>query len=601
MQQDNNNMDKKLKQLENQSLPDLSKMDQHWDDLKRSLQPEASLPKSKANNKIFRCIAVASMVGIVLFASYKLFLANNEKIISTNNWERKSATSPKTDTLPSIKFLPGKENSTIISKDTITLRTQNEQKAKTTGGKEVELKWMTADDPDKKSRDTLKFEPSKEKTNYPPVPVILKGQTTEGKKIEVIAIPMNDTTNKKQDADKKKALQDFFADLEKESQSFVINNERDTMIKGNEGTELYINANSFYPNKNVTIRLQEFYSYQDIITNKLTTTSGEKLLISGGMLNIMAFSGNKELVSAQKEILIKMPTDKLDDSMQLFLDQTNYSQLSSSIIENPGYDTVGFANPINWVPAGQSQNIQRTLPLIQVLNLLDDHHSVAYDRYTTASYLIANNCPLSNQQVKVELEKRYGRYYGRIKVRRIWGNRKRVFLSSNTEWPIVGDSLFVPFETALKYKLISRKDSLKYVRDLKSEDSLYYARVSKMEKKYNFRITNLGWINCDRFYNDYRPKIEFIVNLGDTASNYYTLLVFEKMKSLMNGYVSGNKVIFSNVPEGESAKIISVSIKDGKPVAAMQPVQLSRKTFEGLKFEEITTSEFKQKAGEMDK
>jgi hypothetical protein len=73
------------------------------------------------------------------------------------------------------------------------------------------------------------------------------------------------------------------------------------------------------------------------------------------------------------------------------------------------------------------------------------------------------------------------------------------------------------------------------------------------------------------------------------------------MKSLMNGYVSGNKVIFSNVPEGESAKIISVSIKDGKPVAAMQPVQLSRKTFEGLKFEEITTSEFKQKAGEMDK
>jgi len=78
-------MDKKLKQLENQSLPDLSKMDQHWDDLKRSLQPEASLPKSKANNKIFRWIAVASMVGIVLFVSYKLFLANNDKTISTNN------------------------------------------------------------------------------------------------------------------------------------------------------------------------------------------------------------------------------------------------------------------------------------------------------------------------------------------------------------------------------------------------------------------------------------------------------------------------------------------------------------------------------------
>lgn len=70
---------------------------------------------------------------------------------------------------------------------------------------------------------------------------------------------------------------------------------------------------------------------------------------------------------------------------------------------------------------------------------------------------------------------------------------------------------------------------------------------------------------------------------------------------MMNGYVLGNKVAFTKVPEGESAKIISVSIKDGKPVAAVQAVQLSKKIFEGLKFEETTALDFKEKAGSLDK
>jgi hypothetical protein len=55
------------------------------------------------------------------------------------------------------------------------------------------------------------------------------------------------------------------------------------------------------------------------------------------------------------------------------------------------------------------------------------------------------------------------------------------------------------------------------------------------------------------------------------------------------------------VPEGDSAMIISVSIKDGKHVTAMKTVKLSRTGFEGLKFEETTPAEFKEKAGSLDK
>ena len=75
-------MDKKLKQLENQSLPDLSKMDEHWNDLKNSLQPEASLPKSKPANKLFRWVIAAFLAGVLFYVSYKFIFKSSDEIIS---------------------------------------------------------------------------------------------------------------------------------------------------------------------------------------------------------------------------------------------------------------------------------------------------------------------------------------------------------------------------------------------------------------------------------------------------------------------------------------------------------------------------------------
>ena len=69
----------------------------------------------------------------------------------------------------------------------------------------------------------------------------------------------------------------------------------------------------------------------------------------------------------------------------------------------------------------------------------------------------------------------------------------------------------------------------------------------------------------------------------------------------MQGSVRGNKIVFKNVPEGETARVISIGMSGGKPVVAVQSVQLSRSVLEGLKFEETTPAEFKEKAGTLDK
>ena len=125
--------------------------------------------------------------------------------------------------------------------------------------------------------------------------------------------------------------------------------------------------------------------------------------------------------------------------------------------------------------------------------------------------------------------------------------------------------------------------------------------LSNLAKRFSVDIRELGWINCDRFYRESGPRIDYIVNLGDTASNYYTLLVFDNIKSMINGTITGNKVRFNQMPLGLKARLISVGIRDGKPVAAMQPVTIDKQVLEGLKFEETSAPAFKEQVATLDR
>jgi hypothetical protein len=70
---------------------------------------------------------------------------------------------------------------------------------------------------------------------------------------------------------------------------------------------------------------------------------------------------------------------------------------------------------------------------------------------------------------------------------------------------------------------------------------------------------------------------------------------------MVRGSVSGNKVLFTGVPQGISAKIICIGIQNGKPVAAMEQLPAFGTTIDNLKFEETNPTAFKEQAAVMDK
>jgi len=610
MQQDNNNMDKKLKQLENQSLPDLSKMDEHWEKMKKDLVSGSSLPKTKTGNKKLIWVVAAAFTLLLFFVGYKFIFKKSERSIVQKNQPVNS-----TDTLPAPKIHYKVSSS---NKDSLVLVQQKKQlsndtvliKAVTTEGKEVNLVATHVKSQPKK--DTVTFKNNNRKKAR--TPILLKGKTTEGKDIEIIATPVTDTNTKKPAIDNKKAIQSFFAQIEKQGQSFVINNKRDTVIQGNEGTAILIPALAFGGDNSVTINMKEYYSYKDIITNRLTTVSNDKLLVTGGMLHLTASINGKEVdIQPGKSIRWFVPdTTNEIKQMQLFNGIVNNASLRR-LTEDSDTAVVDYSDNINWISQSRYFSSNYLETRYKVLNLSNQPYKTrTTSKGLVGKFLISDKAKLSDDELKNQLKEKYGYYKVKIKGHVLDFSRRKRITTRQGKFSIyfnynIGDSAWLTQSIVNLYNL-KPTDTITYtVRGIGYTSGRYIHSgtmvldLNKLTNRFSVDISSLGWINCDRFYDDYRPKIDYIVNLGDKASNYYTLLVFDNIKSMMSGFVSGNKVAFRNVPEGESAKIVSISIKDGKPVAAMQTVKLSRTVFEGLKFEETTPLEFREKAGSLDK
>ena len=577
-------MVKKLKQLENQSLPDLSKMDEHWKNLRDSLQPKDSLPKERTNKSFIRWIIAASLAGILFFASYKfIFNINDDRHVAAEVKPVPAINNISKDTLPSINLVPGKDDSVVLGKDTI------------------------------------RFIMQKEKPKPPQL--ILKGKNSDGKEIEVIAVPVNDTINKKPEADKKKIIQDFFAELEKEKQSFVVNNQKDTVIWGKEGTALLIPANVFGGSGAVTITMKEYYSYKDIITNQLTTCSDNRLLISGGMLHITATINGKEAdIQPNKSIRWFMPdTSKSSmQNMQLFNGEIRDASLRRSSETSDTMVVDYTPGNINWVPQMNYFTGNYFYTYVRVLDLRDEPIKTRTTKSgKVGKFYIAPDATITKAELEDYLvtKRGYARVIIREKsdVRRMGFPFRRRYRLSNQA---LGDSVWVELSTARRYNFAVSDTIVTttpvrgwydfYVYDGKRPISRFDTAFSKqnlnnLANKFSVDIRTLGWVNCDEFLRDTRPKVDYVVKLSEPATDYYTVLVFDRIKSMMNGFTRGDQVTFSNLPLGEPVTIISVGVKEGKPVAAMHKTLLSKTIFDGLQFEETTPAEFKEKTGTMDK
>lgn len=138
-----------------------------------------------------------------------------------------------------------------------------------------------------------------------------------------------------------------------ESQTFTINHESDTVLKGSNGTLLKIYKNSFQDCKGnivqgkVELELKEIVSENDLIFSGLTTTSNGKLLETAGMIYInVTQNGRKLCLDDPARIGVVIPARQINRKMKVFngtlLNDTINWQNPVALLNNP--DSVRFGN-----------------------------------------------------------------------------------------------------------------------------------------------------------------------------------------------------------------------------------------------------------------
>ena len=560
MQQDNNNSENKLRQLENQQLPDLSRMDEHWTSMQLMLQPTAVTghKKTRISKWLWAIGLLILIVATTLFTRRDNDVTINDIAVKTIN--QPAATIPDT-------ALPTRAQAMQVPVNPVYHVIFSEGN----GNDENDLDNTVID-----------------------LPVQLSSKDST-----LITIAPG----------KQKMLDDLLSELAKRSQEFRIDNSRDTILFAAEGSSLFIPAGSLGGSSSVKISLREFYKTSDIILNKLSTTSNGEQLITGGMVHISATVNDKPVtILPGKPIKLYMAdTSRQMEQMQLFTGEEKE------------------AGKINWINSGQNFLKLSERKEIWVLNTANNPiKTIERKKGIVGIFVIADKPALSRNELRELLKQKYGYY----KVRFVrWRNRKSLSTEvipgiTYSDFPL-GDSTWVEENEAKKYQLEgARIRTVGFMSTPQAQVESIMKRsfirqptrpgmdtipinfqysLETFQNKYSVDINSLGWINCDRFYKDAREKTEYIVNLNDSAVNFYTMLVFVRMRSMMAGYPSGNKIMFANLPLGEPVRIISIGInKNGETVMAMNEAVISKDEFAGLQFEAASSAAIKSSLSKTD-
>lgn len=128
------------------------------------------------------------------------------------------------------------------------------------------------------------------------------------------------------------------------------------------------------------------------------------------------------------------------------------------------------------------------------------------------------------------------------------------------------------------------------------EDRQAQSLAGQIQKYYNpAGIQNLGWINCDRFY-DYPQDTQVELNLPITfqSSGMQYFLLYPSFNGLMNGKLVANEegsFVLNKLPAGEKLILIAFTKKEGRLYHCREEFIIRKNQPVKLDFAEISMAE----------
>lgn len=298
---------------------------------------------------------------------------------------------------------------------------------------------------------------------------------------------------------------------------------------------------------------------------------------------------------------IKAEIGKLNDLLQKYEEPSQFYSISSdSIVKVIGEKgTVISINPFDLI----TENGQQIGDSIQVeLKELTDQNQM----FRTNTQTIANgkllvsggayfiNLKSNGQQVKLKPDRTL-----KVEFPKLVENEMTLFYGQRDSLgQLTWDSVPKTFEK--KPKLVSVRCTIcgdKYCQ---------YSRMASPEeaeladKLYaEIELSNLGWINCDRFL-EIENKTDLIVNFSPSekinTSNIY--LIFKDINSVMQTYYINdnektNNNVFKNIPKGANVRLVAYTLKENKIFTCSSNMTIKENETLTLAMKETSDNDFK--------
>ena len=377
------------------------------------------------------------------------------------------------------------------------------------------------------------------------------------------------------------------------------------------GSTVFIPENAFVDQLgnlylgSVNVMVTEALTYHDFFANGLQTLSDGKLLQTGGMMEIQAIaeSGDTLYLNDSTSLSIALPIGRGSrlDGMSLFTSDnganwvpTGIPSASSTTLQLPAKPTLGYSamrlprfvfdeNTRPKYPSEPMYPIAPRQPRQESYNRKSQWYEVFSKRKIAIENQMRFERALVNYDAKVnKYLEAIEKYHRDIQNHPRWVAEYKIKLAAWEEGRLLSEKDFNEKdwkEASEKITEINAEERAKYNRAFAVWDSIYSIRMVEYNKmlvrlgfpsgadpnSYLFEVSNLGWINCDKFYNvPDEKKFQMVARLPESDVSPNVLIVLPNLKSVVScGQESAKYFRSPSIPQDEEVIVIAYAIEEG--------------------------------------
>ncbi len=448
------------------------------------------------------------------------------------------------------------------------------------------------------------------------------------------------------------ALDSLFARGAKEEQTFQVDTDLDTVLTGAQGTRIWIPAAAFVDSVTgqpvtgpVEFQVKEFLTLADMVLNNLSTTSGDRLLETAGMVKLTATQNGRPLrLLPGTELTVALPrTGPEKPGMEVF--GGSGAGASTPAADGPGVDwRLGGGRVFHADEPGKP--LKKGDPKKLKMPLLPKEFTGNRRKNKLLGkklgFTSATAKALANQQLTPKERAWLNRTRRRMRPYRMTHDLVDVvemtYLVGRDgivrDLRCVGGNtpaLVAAVDSAIRQKWRGRSSSYRTLHkaqyyffrggyaqvsdqftgmyERNAADSLRQARLDRLRQlpvelqdeadkaeiaeSYLMSVSQLGWINCDRFTMVREKDLTDLRLAVPPGSD--VRLVFREIRSVMNAaWWEEGTVVFLKIPKGALVTVLAFAAPNGKAQLATQQLVVGEPVAGDWNFRPVTTEVLKE-------